>query len=156
MTGNLVHFSAGHFLYDVLALGIAGLMIERREYQGFAVLCAMTALAIGGALLLFAPDTNYYGGASGIATAAIVFLALHGLEVGGTYRWVCGAALICVGAKIVAEFAVGRSLFLAQHDSGLVLCPLSHLVGALSALGLYGVRRIGSIPVAGRCSRQIT
>jgi rhomboid family GlyGly-CTERM serine protease len=149
-TGNLVHFSATHFLFDTLALGIAGVMIERRGYRGFTVLCVIASLGIGCALLLFQPQTNVYGGASGMATAAIVFLALHGLRCEGAYRWVCGAALVGVATKIVLEVALGHSLFLTQADSAFVNCPLSHLVGALAAVAVGSIT-INSMPRRGEC-----
>jgi rhomboid family GlyGly-CTERM serine protease len=150
ITGNFVHFSTSHLIYDALALGVAGVLIERCRYRGFGLMCGSAALAIGCALLIGQPEIHVYGGASGIAIAALVFLALNGLNQLGPYRWLRLAILICVAAKLMAELATGHSLFLGETaDSGppltLVLCPLSHLVGALMAGLFYLLNASGGV-----------
>src|SRR5216684_745710 len=59
ITGNLVHLSASHLHYDMLALGMAGCLIEYRGYRHFGWLCGFAAVAIGGALFVFQPDTRF-------------------------------------------------------------------------------------------------
>jgi len=137
ITGNLVHFSAGNLGYDALALGMAGGLIEYRSYRHFGWLCGLAAMAIGAALFVFQPDTRFYGGASGIATAAVVFVALNGLAEGRLWRWICALMFATVTVKITAEFATGQSLFLGSAGGELVNCPLSHLTGAVSAAGFW-------------------
>jgi len=145
ITGNLVHFSAGHLGYDALALVMAGCLIEYRGYRRFGWLCGFAAVAIGGALFVFQPDTRFYGGASGIATAAVVFLALHGLAENGLWRWICALTLAAVTVKITAEFATGLSLFLGSAGGELVNCPLSHLTGYVVAVAGRSVGQRGSM-----------
>src|SRR6266850_463938 len=141
ITSNLVHFSASHLQYDMLALGMAGCLIEYRGYRHFGWLCGFAAVAIGGALFVFQPDMRFYGGASGIATAAVVSLALHGLAEDGLWRRICALALAAVVVKIIAEFATGQSLFLGSAGGELVNCPLSHLTGGVVAVLGCGVAR---------------
>jgi rhomboid family GlyGly-CTERM serine protease len=137
LTGNLVHFSAGHLCYDMLALGMAGFVIEYRGYRHFGALFGLAAVAIGGALFLCQPETMFYGGASGLATAAVTFLALRGLSENGLWLKISAVALVTVVVKIIAEFATGQSLLLTASAGELISCPLSHLAGAAAALVIF-------------------
>lgn len=132
-TGNWVHFSTSHLLYDVLAFGLAGWIIERRGYPYFGLLCALSALSIGAVLLAMRPDVQLYGGLSGVATAAIVYLALHGLKEPGPWRWICVAALALTVGKVVRESVTGQLTFAAVDRIPFVPLPLSHVVGGLTA-----------------------
>jgi hypothetical protein len=124
--------------------GAAGMTIERRAYTHFGWLCAFAGIAIGVVLFMCEPQVQIYAGASGIATAAIVYLALNGLTEGHetrAWRAMCLAGLLLVLAKIVSEFVTGRSLFVDTAGQGLIVSPTSHLVGALVAAGVFLVRR---------------
>ncbi|MGA3283497.1 MAG: rhombosortase [Verrucomicrobiota bacterium] len=137
ITGQWVHFSAGHFLYDTLALGIAGWMIESRGYPNFGWLCALSPLVIGITLLALEPQLKICGGLSGVATAAVVFLTLHGLAENGAWRWICLAVLTATVGKIVYETMTGRFIFVNFPDPSLALVPASHIAGGLTALAVY-------------------
>lgn len=132
-TGNWVHFSSTHFFYDLLAFGIAGWIIERRGYPYFGLLCGLSALSIGGALLAMRPEMQFYGGLSGVATAAIVYFALHGLRDPGPWRWICVAALVLTLGKVLLESMTGQLTFAAVDRIPFVPLPLSHVVGGLTA-----------------------
>lgn len=133
LTGNWVHFSTRHLLYDLLALGIAGWIIERRGYPYFGLLCVLSALAIGTVLLAIRPEVQSYGGLSGVATAAIIYLALRGVKEPAPWRWICIAALILIVGKVLLESITGRFIITAADSAPFVPLPLSHIVGALTA-----------------------
>ncbi len=137
LTGNWVHFSATHLLYDLLALGIAGWIIERRGYPYFGLLCVLAAVGISAALLAGSPEVQSYGGLSGVATGAIVYLALHGLKEPGPWRWICLAVLVLTAGKVLLESVTGRLTFAAVDRVPFVPVPLSHLVGGLTAALLF-------------------
>ena len=137
-TGNWVHFSPAHLGCDILGFGIAGWLIESKGYKNLGPLCLLAGLAIGLGLLILDPAVRIYGGLSGIATAAVFFLGLNGLEEGRLWRRFCAALLAIVSAKICFELVSGNSLFVNSGTEGLLVpCPLSHLIGAIVAVVLY-------------------
>lgn len=137
VTGNLVHLSTPHFLYDVTVLLVAGALIEMQRYRHFATLCLASGMLIGVALYLAKPGIIVYGGLSGVVTAAVTYLCLHGVREGGAWRRLCLLVLACLLAKLGAELALGTSLALGAETPGFVPVPLSHAVGAATALLLY-------------------
>ena len=137
LTGNWVHFSVSHLLYDLLALGIAGWIIERRGYPYLGHLCALSALGIGTVLLAIRPEVQSLGGLSGVATGAIIYLALHGLKEPPPWRWICIAALVLIVGKVLLESMTGRYIIAASGSISFVPLPLSHVVGALTAALLF-------------------
>ncbi len=137
LTGNWVHFSASHLLYDLLALGIAGWIIERRGYPNFGLLCVLAAVGISTALLAASPEVQLYGGLSGVATGALIYLALYGLKEPGPWRWICIAALVLTVGKVLLESMTGRFIIGAAGSVPFVPVPLSHIVGGLTAALLF-------------------
>ena len=136
ITGHWVHFSRQHFLYDTAAFGIAGWMIESRRCKNFGWLCALAVFAISGGMLLFAPRLQICGGLSGLATAAVVFLAVNGLEERGAWRWICAAALVLCAAKLSREAMTGRFVLL-QAPASFAPVPANHIAGAITAIAVY-------------------
>ena len=137
LTGSWVHFSASHLFYDLLALGIAGWIIERRGYPHLGLLCMLSALGISTVLLAVRPEVQSYGGLSGVATGAIIFLALHGLKEPAAWRWICAAALVLVVGKVLVESTTGWFIIEAGGSVPFVPLPLSHVVGGLTAALLF-------------------
>jgi rhomboid family GlyGly-CTERM serine protease len=138
-TGHGVHFSPSHLLFDTLVLGLAGWMIEVRRVAGFGWLCLLAPWVINLALLICAPDLRYGGGLSGLATCALVFLALDGLADPSAWRWACWLTLLGVGGTILWEMQTGH-LLLATIDPGTaVVCTASHLAGAVTGLISYSL-----------------
>lgn len=141
ITGNLVHLSAMHFVFDVLALLVVGTIIELRGDR-FLVLVYFTAGAvIGLVVFMTSPDLRYFGGLSGIVTAAAVYLCLEGLRDTGAWRWLCLFGLALVAVKIGLEFMFGQSLISVTESYPFVLVPASHLVGACTALFVFVLTR---------------
>jgi rhomboid family GlyGly-CTERM serine protease len=142
VTGNLAHLSASHLGYDLVAFLIVGSIIEVRGYRFFSTLCLSAATLIGVVLYFAEPAMRYYAGLSGVATAAVVYLCLHGLIEKGTWRWLCAAVLVGLSAKIGIELALGKSLLFDIGKQEFVPVPLSHLVGAVTAVLLFVLVRL--------------
>lgn len=134
LTGNWVHFSASHLAYDVLAFGLAGFIIEGQGKHGLGLVCLVSAATIGIGLLVLEPEMQRYGGLSGVASAAIAYLALGGLGEKGRWRWMCWSVLVLLSGKIALETATGRAMFVAPANDNVAAVPLSHTLGVLSAL----------------------
>jgi hypothetical protein len=77
---------------------------------------------------------QYCGGLSGLGTAAVVFLAVHGLTDPPPWRWVCGAALLALAGKILFELAAGRAALPTLAGLPVVVSVTSHIAGAAVAL----------------------
>jgi len=137
LSGNLVHFSAGHAVKDVLALLLAGALIETRRYRHFALLCLASGALIGSMLYATQPLVLVYGGLSGVAVAAVAYLCLHGSADGGAFGRACQIALVGLVAKTTIELVFG-----AQASADFVPVPFVHLVGALTAAALFSIARL--------------
>lgn len=136
VTGHWIHYSDSHLAYNLTALAIIGAIIELRESHHFFLVCVLSALMIGIALLIFRPDLHYYAGASGVVTASLVYGALSGLSVSGSWRAVCLMVLVLLVGKITLELVrPGPSLVGVTGD--FVVVPLSHAVGAFSGLLVF-------------------
>ena len=140
-TGHWVHFSIRHLAYDGLTLGIIGWMIETRGLPRFGWFYALAPWAINSILLVFEPRMNFCGGLSGLATAALVYLALCGLSDPAPWRWVCAAALLVLAGKTTFELATGRTVLATLDNLPVVVSVASHLAGAATALIFYGAVR---------------
>ena len=86
-----------------------------------------------------------YGGLSGVATAAVVYLALSGVKESPPWlerrtsppatkqNWIWWGTLLLVALKMILEWATGQALFAGAGREQFVSEPLSHLLGGLSA-----------------------
>lgn len=137
VTGNFVHHSSRHLGYDLLAFLIAGALIEIRRLPGFAVLCLAAGIAVGAVVYILEPGMRYYGGLSGIVTAAVVYLCLWGLTETGWWRWLCAGVLSLMTVKIGVELALNQSLLDTGGQHPFVPVPLSHAAGVASAVLLF-------------------
>jgi len=144
LSGNLVHFSIAHLLYNLIAWLIAGTIIEIHGYRFFPVLCFSSSLLIGIALFILEPELYLYAGLSGVVSAAVTYLCLQGMSEKGVWRWLCAATLAGLIAKTVIEMITGSSFMLQISEENFVPVPLSHLVGIVAALLLYLFLRITS------------
>jgi len=144
ITGNLVHLSPSHFLYDVVPLFVAGALIEIRGYRHFAILCLVSAAMIGATVYVGSPELSVFGGLSGIVMAAFTYACLDGLKETGTWRQLCWAALIFLVIKMSIEMALGTSFgsFAEGESPTFVPVPSTHVAGAVSALILFASTRL--------------
>ena len=137
ITGNWVHFSVSHLVYDSATLGIVGWMIERRGYPYYKSLYILAPFLIGTGLLAAQHDLHFYGGLSGVACGAVVYLTLHGLREPGPWRWICLNVLFLTTGKIILESAINAFAFVKVDDVPFAPVPLSHVLGALAALLIF-------------------
>lgn len=137
LSGNLVHYSALHFVYNVAAVLVAGTLVELRGYSRLWLVCLVAAAAIGVAIYAMNPEMRYFGGLSGVATAVIVYLCLNGLTETGAWRTLCLMTLALVSVKIAAEVIFDASLMTYGEPQSFVPVPLSHAVGAIAALLVF-------------------
>jgi rhomboid family GlyGly-CTERM serine protease len=144
LTGNLVHLSDVHLALDLGAFLIAGAIIEQRGYRHFTTLCVSAAALIGVAIYLFQPQLQFYGGLSGVATAAVVYLCLQGITEQGSWRWLCAAMLAGLASKLWIEMVSGKSLLMFVGSGNFVPVPLSHLTGAVAAAILFTLLQLPS------------
>lgn len=141
ITGHMVHFSGSHLFLNLLIFGLAGWMIETEGYSGFRLLCILTALIISLFIIIFQQSILRYGGLSGIATAAIIFLCLHKVErqIPGRKIWY---ALLCIVAlKTSAEMMQGMPLFAQQGQIRFHTVHSAHFIGGITAGVIYLVLR---------------
>jgi rhomboid family GlyGly-CTERM serine protease len=138
-TGHWVHFSTSHLVYDLLAFGIAGWIIESQKLPHFGWLCLLAPWLISVVLLLFEPQMKLFGGLSALATTAIVYLALHGLHDAGPWRWICLATLLGITGKIFFEMTSGRMMFATTGNIPVAVSAASHISGAVIAGLFYGM-----------------
>lgn len=138
LTCQLVHFSASHLACNLAVLGVFGVIIQRRRYRGFNSLCAAAFLAVAPLVLLWQPRVQYFGGLSGLATAAVILVALHGLADADGSRKLCLLALVGVAAKAAFEWTTLTSLFASFPNRTIIPSPLSHLAGACIATVVFG------------------
>lgn len=149
-TGNLVHLSTTHLAYDLTAFLIAGTIIEQRGYRYFPILCLSAAILIGIAIFVFDPAFHFYGGLSGVVTAAVTYLCMHGVTEKGGWRWLCAALAVGLTTKFWIELALGKSLLLAVNTEAFVPAPLSHVVGAVTAILLFVMMRMRLLIIMGK------
>lgn len=137
LTGNLVHFSTAHLLYNLIAWLIAGTIIELQGYRLFPLLWLLSSLLIGIVLFTLKPELNLYAGLSGVVSAAVAYLCLHGITEKGVWRWLCAATLAGLIAKTIIELGTGSSVMILMSEESFVPVPLSHLAGIITALLLF-------------------
>lgn len=138
---SLVHLSGKHLIFDVLGLLVVGSIPEVLgvRYLWLVYLFAGTTSAV--VVYLSLPNLQLFGGLSGVATAAMIYSCLHGLEFKGAWRWWCLVLMTLVIIKIGVEFVLGISILLETTPQPFVPVPASHLAGALTALLVYSLAK---------------
>ncbi len=139
-SSHLVHFGGQHLAYDLLAFGVAGAMLEARGRRQLGTLCALTAVAIGGFLLIAKPEIVRYGGLSGVSTAVLTYVALSGLAEARRSRLICWAVLLMVLCKIVVEGVTGASILPYAIPAAFVPVWQAHAIGYAAGLCCFAGR----------------
>lgn len=128
-TGNLVHFGLGHLAWNLVALLVAGIWLERQRpglARGFMV---SAPAAIGLALWLTRPELAVYAGLSGAVTGLAALLALCLMQRPGVERVWGGMLLVMILAKTGFD-CVGRDALFARFDGEEIKVePAAHLAG---------------------------
>jgi rhomboid family GlyGly-CTERM serine protease len=146
VTGNLVHLSGRHFIFDVFALLVIGSIIEQRSARYLWLFYLISGVVVGLVVLITSPELQFFGGLSGIVTAALIYLCVDGIRDQGAWRWMCLSILILVMIKIGIEFVLGVSILSATESQPFISVPASHLAGFCTALFVYVLTTIKSIP----------
>ena len=141
LTAPLVHFSASHFYWNVLVLGLAGWKIEAAGYRSFWFVCCLAAVMPGPMFLLASPEIARYGGLSGVASGAVAYLCLCEAKGPNPNRilWFAILALTCI--KPAVEAATGAAIFAAAADTPFRVLPSVHLMGCVAAFAALAWRR---------------
>jgi rhomboid family GlyGly-CTERM serine protease len=135
-SGHLVHFSASHLGWDLLAVALAGAWIERAGFRGGCWLWVIAPPLVSLLLLLGEPTLARYGGLSAMATACVVFACLGELRRAEANRAIWWIILALVALKIGWEFFTGETIFARFDNSTVRAIPLSHAAGAGAAVFL--------------------
>jgi rhomboid family GlyGly-CTERM serine protease len=147
-TGHLVHFGASHLFWNLVVFTLASAWAERLAPGRTRLLLALAPGIIGLALLVLDPALQTYGGLSGLAAAALAFLAFTQLAQKPSDRWFWWTVLALLLLKIAAEFAADQPLFARFAASGVRPVPLAHLAGFLAASTIHRTRRRRQAPNA--------
>jgi rhomboid family GlyGly-CTERM serine protease len=137
VTGCLVHFSASHLAWDLLVLTAAGLALRARGHRGLEVVCLLSAVSSGIFLLVAMPEISRFGGLSGPATGAVVYLCLCEISRRERHPALWWAVLVLVGVKTIAELTHQAPIFASVGDIGFRVLPSAHLWGGGAALAAF-------------------
>lgn len=145
VTGHLVHFSWSHLLLNMAALAATAGLLESLTPIRRAVLFLAVPVAISLALLVFAPTMASYGGLSGLATAALVWLTLHAARFNGPVpRWLALPVLGVALVKMTREWFQPMPLFASFAGDSIATAPISHVAGGLLALACFAANCVNS------------
>ncbi len=140
-TSHLAHWSSSHLAWDVLALIVLGVLIERRSRQRMLVALALSAPLIGVGFAMLHPGLSGYRGLSGVDSALFVLLGVTML--GDAWRgecavpaWAVAAVLAGFVAKVIYELAMHDTLFVAASPDQFVPVPLAHVLGGVTGLAV--------------------
>ncbi len=152
ITAPLVHFSKSHLFWNVLVLIAAGWTIEKSDPRGFWIVCVFSCVSPGLMFLWAYPELLRYGGLSGLATGAVVYLCLYKTtwESGNKSLWV--AILVLVGVKILVEVATDRSVFMREGTLFQILAA-THVLGGVGAIVAFMLSRPAKILC--RCLEEV-
>ena len=137
ITSHFVHFGAMHLIYNTLAFGITGWIIEYKGYRYFKLLCLLMALSISISLIVFKPEMMYFGGLSGVACGSIMYCSLLCFQELSPWRAVSILAIIFLFVKISLEIYINGSILQYMGTRSFVPVPLSHIVGSITAFVFF-------------------
>jgi rhomboid family GlyGly-CTERM serine protease len=140
LTGNLVHWSVEHFLLDVGAFAIVGVLYERHLRPHYPWMLLASGLAVGCGVLVLMPQMAIYRGLSGVDSGqfAAALCVEVGLAVSQRRRWLwAGPAAVIFFTKILYEATSGQLFFGTEALGSIGLpTPLAHIAGAVVGICL--------------------
>lgn len=150
-TGQIAHWSARMAAFDLGAVLLLGGLLEIRGNRRLAAL-AMTggALATAAVVQWLPPRLAFYRGASGLASALFVALAI---ELARTETgWRRGVALVAIAGfvlKVAWEVKTGQPIAAGALPPGVVVTPIVHAAAGLAgAAALF--KRSARLQIASR------
>jgi len=141
-TGHWVHFSASHLFWNLTVMLVAGAWLEHLQPGWLLRLALVVAPLLSLVLLLGEPAMQTYGGLSGLATSAVVLLALVQLHRRSPDRAWWWTILLLIAAKIGVDAVREEPLFVALGAQAVRSSVLVHAAGAAAALALFSARPI--------------
>lgn len=134
LTGHLVHWTAGHLAWDLIAFVALGAAAEIRSRWGFGLTLLATVGLVEGALR-WVSDFERYRGSSALATALAAYLLIAALTQARLgRRWLAygGGVAVAVGlgVKLIWEAAAGTPIFSGSLGAGVSVAAVAHLAGA--------------------------
>ena len=145
-TGHWVHFSLSHLFWNLAVLLGAGAWLERLQPGWLLRLALVVAPLLSLVLLCGEPSMQTYGGLSGLATSAVVLLALVQLHRRGPDRTWWWTILLLVAAKTGVDAVREDSLFVAFGAQAVRSSVLAHAAAAVAALALFSARPEHAFP----------
>lgn len=142
LTGHLVHFNRTHIVYNFMAFGLVGWMIESNKHRHYFLFLTFIALSISLTLLLVKTGMTYYGGLSGLASGWLVYLALLGLQDTKPWRILCWSVLFILPIKIFFERITGESVLPYWNGPSFITIWEAHAIGSLTALTIFVAQKI--------------
>jgi rhomboid family GlyGly-CTERM serine protease len=136
-SSHFVHFNGTHLVYNLLAFGTAGWIVEKKCFLHFSLLSVLMALVISSSLFILKPTMTYYGGLSGLACGFIFYCALLGTEEPGPWRTIGKLIIFFLPIKIALEFYFSASILPYWRQQEFVTMPASHVTGIAVALLFY-------------------
>ena len=144
ITGNLVHWSAAHFLLDISVFLFVGVLFEGSFGKSYPWMLLVMSLAVTISVLVGLPDMIRFRGFSGVDSgqlAGVLCLEFRSRSRKMT-EWILliGATGIFV-VKLLYEIITGRLFFVTQSlgDLGTPV-PLAHVAGAVGAVVFLALR----------------
>lgn len=149
ITAQAVHWSARMAIADLLAAAILGAAIELRSRRLLILALTSGLLLAGAGVHCLSPGLTRYRGASGVASALFVALALSIAAGSGgrerpappRLRTLAVAALGAYALKILFETVTGRALFAGEMAPGVRVAPIVHLAGGLGGAIAFAIER---------------
>ena len=141
LTGSFVHFSGRELAWNLGVLIPAGTWAERISPVRARLLWLVAPLLIGAIVQVFLPDVLHFAGLSGVAAAAVAFLALAHLRSTTTDRWFWRLVLGLLALKIAAEALLASRFFSLVPDPSRRAAALIHLAGLCTGSLLLSARR---------------
>jgi rhomboid family GlyGly-CTERM serine protease len=142
LTCHFVHLSHTHLAYNLLAFGIAGYIIEKKQYPNFFSLYLCSAAGISIFLIFSEPGMAFYGGLSGIACGALYYCALMGLKDPMPWQRICLLVVFFLPLKIAVEIFTNGSVLPYPEAHAFVPMQASHVMGCTVAVmfSLFGIK----------------
>lgn len=145
LTAHLVHYSARHLVFNLLAFAVLAIIAEGElGHAAFARLCVAIAVVIDAVLLLFVPGMEVYAGISGINYGLLAFLGMQQLtrmadnSGPSATAWLATAGVMLV-VVLWQQSRAGSSPFTGEI-AGVRVAWQAHLAG-ISAAGLFAAQR---------------
>lgn len=140
VTSHFVHFNDIHLIYNLIAFGVIGWIIEYKGYRYFKFLCLLMACSISAVMIVLKPDMSFFGGLSGIVCGAIAYCSLQCLLAKTPWRTISIFTIIFLFVKVGLEIYNSGSLlpYWGTHD--FIPIPLSHITGIFIAFIFFFLR----------------